>query len=134
MMLPRGMRNKNPGNIRISISEWQGEVPVDENTDGTFEQFTEMKYGIRALMKLLIKYIRSGRDTIEKVITRYAPGNENNTEAYIQAVCNYTGFQRDEVLKPDENTIKKMAYAISHHENGGDYLKIGDVEDAWRII
>jgi hypothetical protein len=131
MMLPRGIRNKNPGNIRISISQWMGKLRI---ADPEFEQFSEMKFGIRALMKLLIGYINRDFNTIEKIITRYAPGNENNTEAYIQAVCNYTGFQRDEVLKPDENTIKKMAYAISHHENGGDYLKIGDVEDAWRII
>jgi hypothetical protein len=131
MSLPRGIRNKNPGNIRISLSQWMGKLRI---ADPEFEQFSEMKFGIRALMKLLIGYINRDFNTIEKIITRYAPGNENNTEAYIQAVCNYTGFQRDEVLKPDENTIKKMAYAISHHENGGDYLKIGDVEDAWRII
>jgi hypothetical protein len=131
MSLPRGIRNKNPGNIRISLSQWMGKLRI---ADPEFEQFSEMKFGIRALMKLLIGYINRDFNTIEKIITRYAPGNENNTEAYIQAVCNYTGFQRDEVLKPDENTIKKMAYAISHHENGGDYLKIGDVEDAWKLI
>jgi hypothetical protein len=131
MSLPRGIRNKNPGNIRISLSQWMGKLRI---ADPEFEQFSEMKFGIRALMKLLIGYINRDFNTIEKIITRYAPGNENNTEAYIQAVCNYTGFQRDEILSPDEETIKKMVYAISHHENGGDYLKIGDVEDAWRII
>lgn len=131
MSLPRGIRNKNPGNIRISLSQWMGKLRI---ADPEFEQFSEMKFGIRALMKLLIGYINRDFNTIEKIITRYAPGNENNTEAYIQAVCNYTGFQRDEVLKPDENTIKKMAYAISHHENGGDYLKREEVDEAWTLI
>lgn len=133
-MIPRGVRNANPGNLRMSPSLWQGKIPNIENTDGAFEQFKEMKWGIRALMKLLIGYVNNGCSTIEKIISRYAPSNENNTEAYIKSVCDRTGFERDEILTPDEGTIKRLVYAISYHENGGDYLKIGDVEDAWGLI
>lgn len=43
-MLPRGIRNNNPLNIKIG-NDWKGEVP---NTDGTFEQFESMEYGLRA--------------------------------------------------------------------------------------
>lgn len=131
MSLPRGIRNKNPGNIRISLSQWMGKLRI---ADPEFEQFSEMKFGIRALMKLLIGYINRDFNTIEKIITRYAPSNENDTQAYIKSVCDRTGFERDEILTPDEGTIKRLVYAISYHENGGDYLNIGDVEDAWGLI
>ena len=35
--LPRGIRNNNPGNIRLSKDKWQG--LRQEQTDGTFFQF-----------------------------------------------------------------------------------------------
>ncbi|MCA9329527.1 hypothetical protein KDA11_02695, partial [Candidatus Saccharibacteria bacterium] len=34
---PRGIRNNNPGNIRISNNQWRGKIPVSQNTDGSFE-------------------------------------------------------------------------------------------------
>jgi hypothetical protein len=133
MSLPRGIRNNQPGNIRISNIPWKGKVPFSENTDGSFEQCYRMVDGIRMLMKDIITKIGKYH-TVEGIISVYAPSNENDTGAYIKSVCDRTGFERDEVLTPDEETIKKLVYAISYHENGGDYLKIGDVEDAWKLI
>ena len=37
-MQPRGLRNNNPGNIRITKDKWQGLKPVQE--DKEFSQFT----------------------------------------------------------------------------------------------
>ena len=90
--LPRGMRNNNPGNLRISNNQWQGKVPVWENTDGEFEQFKEYRYGVRAMIKLIQNYIRSGDNTLVTIISRYAPATENDTAAYIRAVAGATGF------------------------------------------
>ena len=89
---PRGIRNNNPLNIRIG-NDWQGEkLP---NTDGSFEQFTEMKWGLRAGFIVLRNYINKyGLNTIEKIIKRWAPSNENNTKEYIRRVCEQTGFDR----------------------------------------
>ena len=47
----RGVRNCNPLNIRIG-NDWKGERPT--NSDGVFEQFTDMHYGLRAAFILLL--------------------------------------------------------------------------------
>ena len=51
MSLPRGLRNNNPGNIRITKDKWQGLREKQE--DKSFFQFTEMKWGYRALIRTL---------------------------------------------------------------------------------
>lgn len=92
---PRGIRNNNPLNIRKG-SKWQGERPVQ--TDPAFEEFISMEYGIRAGFYLLRKYMSGYNgltekfNTIEKIIKRWAPASENNTQAYIQAVSKWTGI------------------------------------------
>ena len=51
-MEPRGIRNNNPGNIRNSdATDWKGEVPTMAKRDNTFEEFTDMAHGYRALIK-----------------------------------------------------------------------------------
>ena len=54
MSLPRGLRNNNPGNIRITKDKWQGLREKQE--DKSFFQFTEMKWGYRALIRTLQNY------------------------------------------------------------------------------
>ena len=51
MMAARGLRNNNPGNIRLSRTVWQGEIRPSR--DRSFCQFRTMAYGYRALIKLL---------------------------------------------------------------------------------
>jgi hypothetical protein len=78
----RGIRNHNPGNLRRSSDPWQGLAP--EQTDREFFQFTSPKWGIRALARTLIVYQdRGGLKTIDQMISRWAPPNENNTGAYV---------------------------------------------------
>ena len=76
-MKPRGLRNNNPGNIRLSDTLYVGEK---ESNDPEFKQFTSMAYGYRAMFMLLYTYqVRYGLNTIWGMISRYAPENENNT-------------------------------------------------------
>ena len=56
MKTPRGIRNCNPGNLRLSKDRWKGLRPVQ--TDKEFFQFEEMKWGYRALMRTLQNYRR----------------------------------------------------------------------------
>lgn len=92
---PRGIRNNNPLNIRKG-NEWKGERP--EQQDKAFEEFTSMEYGIRAGFIILRKYITGYNgltqkfNTIEKMISRWAPSVENNTAAYISQVSKMTGI------------------------------------------
>ena len=81
MGIPRGIRNNNFGNIRISKDKWMG--LKDIQSDPSFFQFKEPKYGYRALLKILINYRKKyGLKTISEMINKYAPENENNTSAY----------------------------------------------------
>lgn len=116
--LPRGYRNNNPLNIRISSSNWQGEVTP--NTDGVFEQFSSMAYGYRAAMVLIKNYItKYGCNTLAKIIKRWAPEKENNTSGYIKRVCDTTGFSADEYINPySEMQMTSLMYAMSLVENG----------------
>ncbi len=132
-MTPRGIRNNNPGNIRITNTAWQGKVK--ENTDGAFEQFISMEYGIRALIVTLRTYIGKHKcDTIRKIINRYAPSVENNTGAYIKAVAVRTGIDTDERLIPDINTLSRIVEAICFHENGGSYITMEQIHNGWGLL
>lgn len=133
MKLPRGLRNCNPGNIRITKDKWQGLRPVQE--DPAFFQFTEMKWGYRALIRTLQNYRkRHGCKTIGDFIRRWAPSNENNTSGYISRVCKE--MQVPDSFVPDvydEGTMCAFAAAISQVENGVPAV-IEDVEAGWELL
>lgn len=116
-VLSRGYRNKNPGNIRITSGAlWKGEI---KGTDKDFKTFKSMGFGYRAILVTLNSYFNKGFNTIEKIISRYAPGSENNTNAYINTVTNLTGIHKDTVLDfSDKLKIKKIIEAMSYVENG----------------
>lgn len=57
--------------------------------------------------------------TVQRIVSRWAPGAENDTEAYIVSVCKRTGFGRDQVLDlRDRDTLRALVLAIVWHENG----------------
>ena len=85
-MKPRGIRNNNPLNIRRNATRWQGERV--EQKDKSFVQFKTMAYGYRAAWKILQSYYerfcqQEKPFTVRNIISRWAPPNENDTEAYI---------------------------------------------------
>lgn len=114
-LLTRGLRNNNPGNIRISGAAWLGKV--SPNTDGEFEQFNEAENGIRALARVLKSYAARGVNTIDTIIRTYAPASENNTSAYITSVEKQTGISRYTVLQYPRD-LYALVPAIIKHENG----------------
>ena len=118
---PRGIRNNNPLNIRRSRLKWEHEV-FKEPIDYSFCQFDDMKYGWRAAFCLFRRYIYTyGVDTIEKIISRWAPSTENNTKVYINQVATVSGIKKDETI--DFRTIRmlQIAAAMCWVENGFDY-------------
>lgn len=131
--LPRGLRNCNPGNIRITKDKWQG--LREEQTDKSFFQFTKMKWGYRALIITLQNYRkRHGCMTIADFINRWAPPVENNTNGYIQRVCKEmevpTTFVPD---VNDKDTMCAFAAAISQVENGVPAV-MEDVVAGWELL
>lgn len=127
-MQPRGLRNNNPLNIRRTSTQWQGLAPVQ--TDPDFCQFQTLEYGWRAAFRLLTQtyFTKYGLDSIRKIISRWAPSNENNTAAYIAAVSRLTGIPPDESLGPPADHPARwllLGAAMALHENGQhqlDYL------------
>ena len=115
--MTRGYKNNNPGNIRLTPDTWQGEIKGD---DKDFKKFKSMSYGYRALFILLRTYIQNrGYNTIRKIISVYAPTNENDTQSYISSVSRRTGIDPDEELDINNSLdIKNIVAAISYHENG----------------
>ncbi len=118
---PRGIRNNNPLNIRRSRLKWEHEV-FKEPIDYSFCQFDEMKYGWRAAFCLFRRYIFTyGVDTIEKIVSRWAPSTENNTKEYVNRVATITRINKDVPI--DFRTIRmlQIAAAMCWVENGYDY-------------
>lgn len=119
--LPRGYRNNNPLNIRYSIwNAWKGKVLPNLDANNTFEQFASLQHGYRAALVTMRNYIKKyGCNTVEKIISRWAPANENNTSAYIKHVCEIADLQPTQTVAiNDRDTLTKMAYAMSIIENG----------------
>ena len=116
-MVPRGIRNHNPGNIRKG-ENWKG--LSDKQTDSPFCVFVSPEYGIRALVKVLLTYYKKYQlNTVKKIIGRYAPPNENETESYIQSVAGMLGVLPDEVIDVSSPAVLLVLLrAIIRHENG----------------
>ena len=131
--LPRGLRNNNPGNIRLGSNRWVGEIRPSR--DREFCQFRDMKHGYRALLRLLQNYrCKHGLKTIAEMIRRWAPASENNTNAYIIDVCRQMQVPSTYVIDiEDRDSMCALAAAISRHENGVDAV-MSDVYAGWDLL
>ena len=130
--LPRGLRNNNPGNIRRNSDVFQGEKT---SSDKEFKQFKSMAYGYRAIFKILSNYYRNYKlDTIRKMISRWAPENENNTNAYIKAVSDYAGIPADDPINiNDREQMIRIVAGMSKVENGRE-ADMSDVITGWSLL
>lgn len=135
MTQPRGLRNNNPLNIEKTKggNQWQGEIVPSK--DSRFAQFTSIAYGYRAAFKLLNNYQRNyGIDTIRKMISRWAPSNENHTEAYVKAVSDRSGVPADgRITTTNHDVMVPVVAAMSFVENGVE-ANIADVEAGWKLF
>lgn len=129
----RGYRNKNPGNIRHG-SKWQGLAP--NQTDAGFCQFVSHEYGIRAIYKLMQTYQNKyGLNSIEAIINRYAPPNENHTQNYINRCAADLGISRDARINTgDMKTLIALAKAIVSVELGGNPYQDQTFIDAYKLM
>lgn len=132
-MEPRGIRNCNPGNIRITKDKWQGLREVQ--TDKEFFQFKAMKWGYRAMLRTIQNYRkRHGCETIADFIRRWAPPSENNTVTYIRFVCEKMGVPSVFVPNVENKAAMCMfAYAISYFENGVEPM-MEEISDGWDLL
>ncbi len=115
---PRGIRNNNPGNIRLGKINWQGQRTAQ--FDNAFVEFETPVMGLRALMKVLLTYYRRYQlDTVQSIINRWAPPHENATDHYAGHVAKRLQVKRTDRLNLEcKDTVIKLAKAIVVHENG----------------
>ena len=131
--LPRGYRNNNPGNIRINGDLFQGEIRPSK--DKSFKQFETMAYGYRAIFRILRNYYNNyNLDTIRKMIGRWAPENENDTEAYVKAVSGYAGIPADDPINiNDREQMIRIVSGMSKVANGRE-ADMSDVIAGWNLL
>lgn len=124
-MNTRGFRNNNPLNIRFNkANHWIGEKRLFKK-DKDFCEFQNCGYGYRAARIVLENYIKKGFNTIDKMIARFAPNNENDTKAYADYVYTYSmqkmNYARGYVFgvnkQRDTMILKEVIAQMSHYES-----------------
>lgn len=103
----------NPFNIRkCNRNKWLGK---DTTNFSQFESFKNPEYGIRAGLRLLRNYAnKHNKTSIRKIVEKYAPAHENDTELYIKNLCKFTKFEEDQKLNlNDMNTLLTLSEGIS---------------------
>lgn len=115
---PRGIRNRNPGNIRRSGDRWKGLAPLQ--SDPAFFVFDAPLWGIRAMAVILRNYQRrNGLKSIAQIVGRWAPAGENDTAGYVAAVSKEMGVgSREHLDLRDRSTLRALIAAIIRRENG----------------
>ena len=118
----RGIRNNNVGNLKIGSDDWMGMIPHDKNTDGNFEQFKKWKWGVRAMIIVVRDAYMGKRNlhTIRGIIGRYAPQEkvEGEERSYFVNLRKLTGFDPDDVLGDDKETLRILIKAMGDIETG----------------
>ena len=134
---------KNPLNLTVG-SDWVkrigGRLQPLQNTAqhknlSRFERFDSYYHGLRAGIYQVLRYIRGEKakthkganaklQTIEDIITEWAPSNENNTEGYIKAVEKQSGVKRDKNIANNDKALLAMFKYMAQIESSfkGDSL------------
>lgn len=120
----RSIRNNNPGNIDRTSTQWEG--MAEEQTDSRFVTFESPEMGVRAMARTLNTYnTRYELDDIAGMVSRWAPPNENDTQAYIRFVSEKTGIpsNRKITLQDNPEEMKKVISAMIEMEGGQEASK-----------
>ena len=126
-LIPRGIRNKNPGNVRSNPRyAWLGQVGID---DKGFIVNSAPEYGLRQILVIFHNYQEyHGLQTPDDLINRWAPSTENNVPAYVADMCQRCGVRHNQPIDI-RNIAHEWASGIVHHECGSDPYDV----DLYRI-
>lgn len=119
--LPRGLRNNNPLNIRyVKSNNWLGKIDGEGKQDKAFEEFDTLEHGLRAAYVLLYNYMEKlNLCSINAIISRWAPMNENRTDVYVNAVSKDVHVNPSELIKfNDPYTMVELVQAMIKVECG----------------
>ena len=129
----------NPLNIRYRCEGyWQGQAPSSRG-QAVFCRFYDMKWGFRAAFRLMLTYYeRYHLDTVEKIVSRWAPPGENDTRAYVGYVVNqlrrkWADIRQDSPLphpREDSRLWTALAVAMARMECGPKRITLAVEESA----
>lgn len=129
--MTRAERNHNPLNIRLTRDKWVGQC--SKQTDKDFVQFTSDLFGIRAAFRIIHNGFKRGRNTIRKIVTRWAPPNENDTVRYINYVSNTTSIPPDDILDYDDYEMMCAILRSMAKMESGKYYSLSLVYKAYQL-
>ena len=129
-MKSRGFRNNNPLNIRHNADNFKGEI---KGRDKSFKTFSSMPYGYRAAFVTLATYLSRGWNTIETIISKWAPPAENDTEGYIANVENWSGVTRNKELTAIDGADYVLIVAAMSFVENGQNADISAVKDGFNL-
>lgn len=123
---PRGTRNNNPGNIEDG--PFARSLPGYAGTDGRFAVFDSPEAGRNANDALMQRYGQQGLNTPLKIISRYAPPNENDTQAYAERVAQALGVRVNDPIDLTNPDVRARVFeAINGVENGAGAAPSDDI-------
>ena len=113
--LKRGERNNNPGNLN-----YVGQAGASlENPGGRFAKFETAYDGLKAMARQLMLYAQRGINSVEGIISTWAPSSENNTGAYVNAISSKLGVDPGAALNlQNPQVLSQLMDGIIRHENG----------------
>ena len=127
----RGQRNNNLLNIRYNkANNWQGQTGQD---DSGYAQFDDRFSGIRAADKVLNNYGKLHNiDTIEGMVNRFAPKDDNNpVDAYVDNIYSKTGIERGSKINlQDPNVRNQLLPVMGNFETPGANITLDDLQRA----
>lgn len=130
--MTRGLRNNNPGNIRLGGSRFRGE---ENGTDPAFKTFEAPEWGVRAIFVVLNTYrVRHGLTTIAAMIERWAPAVENDTAAYVSLVSAWSGVSASQELDTRSAAVMIPIVAAMIRMENGTPLAPDIIEKGWNLF
>lgn len=97
LVTPSTVTDANVGNLRVPGSKTE------------FQKFATREEGVQAMSKQLEIYgTRDKIDTLRSAISKWAPPNENDTEAYIKFVSARTGIGADEKIDLTDPAVRTI--------------------------
>lgn len=121
---PRGIRNNNPGNLNYV---GQNGAALENHATPRFARFNSAFEGFSALGKQIKAYYNGTSkaagyqklQSVEAIISRFAPASENNTQGYIDKLSKMLGVGRGDSLNiHDPQVLATLMNGITQIENG----------------
>jgi hypothetical protein len=133
----RNFRNNNLGNLVYAKQEGASLEAANSKGERRFAHFNTPEEGIRALGNQVSSYYNGTSaaaghqklQTVSSIISKWAPPNENNTNQYIDNVCDYLGVSPNEKIDAtDPAVMTRLVRAIATKEGGNpavndDFIK-----------